>query len=134
MSELRRILDKDNSTFIDEVKKRWEDFCAKVQFYGVSKKVMKPPMNLDTGEYATALFRALPTLFPSPTAPPKKLGNASEALLHVLQPTEDPTIYLQKRPLSPPFCSLMGPTVLSHLEPLLSPHLPRKTFVKICFI
>ena len=36
-------------------------------------------------EYATALFRALPTLFPSPTAPPKKLGNASEALLHVLQ-------------------------------------------------
>lgn len=49
MSELQRILDKDNITYIDEVKKRWEDFCAKVQFYGVSKKVMKPPMNLDAG-------------------------------------------------------------------------------------
>lgn len=35
-------------------------------------------------EYAKALFRALPTLFPSPTAPLKKLGHASEALLHVL--------------------------------------------------
>ncbi|CAM4608967.1 unnamed protein product [Leuciscus chuanchicus] len=53
-------------------------------------------------EYAIALFRALPTLFPSPTAPPKKMGHASEALLHVLQPTEDPTIYLQKRSLSSP--------------------------------
>lgn len=36
-------------------------------------------------EYNIALFRALPTLFPSPAAPPKKLGHASEALLHVLQ-------------------------------------------------
>jgi len=36
-------------------------------------------------EHAIALFRALPALFPSPTAPSKKLGNASEALLHVLQ-------------------------------------------------
>ncbi|KAK9977289.1 hypothetical protein ABG768_019110 [Culter alburnus] len=34
--------------------------------------------------------------------PPKKLGHASEALLHVLQQTEDPTIYLQKRSLSSP--------------------------------
>ncbi|XP_077953517.1 uncharacterized protein LOC120812184 [Gasterosteus aculeatus] len=108
MSELQRILDKDNITYIDEVKKRWEDFCAKVQFYGVSKKVMKPPMNLDAVEYAIAVFKALPALFPSPTAPPKKLGNASEALLHVLQPTEptfrrDHSLHL--------FCSLMGPAV-----------------------
>ncbi|KAI7808202.1 hypothetical protein IRJ41_020157, partial [Triplophysa rosa] len=62
----------------------------------------KPPMTLDGVEYATALFRALPTLFPSPAAPPKKLGYAIEASLHVFQPTEDPTIYLQKRPHSSP--------------------------------
>ncbi|RXN12731.1 hypothetical protein ROHU_010000 [Labeo rohita] len=70
--------------------------------YAVWKKVMKPPMTLDRVEYAIALFRALPTLFPSQTAPPKKLGHASVALLHVLQQSEDPTIYLQKRSLSSP--------------------------------
>lgn len=50
MGELRRILDKGNSKFIDEVKKRCEDFCTKVQFYGVWKKVMRPPMTLDVGK------------------------------------------------------------------------------------
>ena len=50
MSELWWILDMGNSKFIDEVKKRWEDFCFKVQFYGVWKKVMKPPMTLDGGK------------------------------------------------------------------------------------
>lgn len=50
MDELCRILDKGNKKFTDEVKKRWEDFCAKVQFYGVWKKVMKPPMNMDGGK------------------------------------------------------------------------------------
>ncbi|KAL7402141.1 hypothetical protein ABVT39_010360 [Epinephelus coioides] len=108
MDELRRILDKGNKKFTDEVKKRWEDFCAKVQFYGVWKKVMKPPMNMDGVEHAIELVRALPTLFPSPAAPPKKIGHASEALLHVLQPTEDPTIYLQKRPLSSPLLLFDG--------------------------
>ncbi|KAL0979022.1 hypothetical protein UPYG_G00179440 [Umbra pygmaea] len=108
MGELQRILDKHNSKFIDEVKKRWEEFCSKVQFYGVSKKVMKPPMTLNGVEYAVALFRALPTLFPSPSAPPRKLGHASEALLHVLLPSEDPTIYLQKRSLSSPFLLFDG--------------------------
>ncbi|XP_034078667.1 uncharacterized protein LOC117550355 [Gymnodraco acuticeps] len=83
-------------------KKRWDDFVAKVQFYGVLKKAMKPPMTLDRVEFSIALFKALPTLFPSPAAPPKKLGHASEALIHVLQPTEDPTVYLQKRSLSSP--------------------------------
>ncbi|KAI4804328.1 hypothetical protein KUCAC02_025959, partial [Chaenocephalus aceratus] len=53
-------------------------------------------------EFTIALFKALPTLFPSPAAPPNKLGHASEALIHVLQPTEDPTVYLQKRSLSRP--------------------------------
>ncbi|CAM4530089.1 unnamed protein product [Leuciscus chuanchicus] len=50
MDELCRILDKGNSKFIDGLKKRWEDFCAKVQFYAVWKKVMKPPMTLDGGK------------------------------------------------------------------------------------
>ncbi|XP_072572664.1 uncharacterized protein [Paramormyrops kingsleyae] len=102
MDELRRILDKGNSKFIAEVKKRWEDFCSMVQFYGVWKKVLKPLMNLGKVEYNIALFRALPTLFPSPAVPPKKLGHASEALLHVLQPTEDPAVYLQRRSLFSP--------------------------------
>ncbi|KAI4799978.1 hypothetical protein KUCAC02_016516 [Chaenocephalus aceratus] len=60
-------------------------------------------MTLDRVEFSIALFKALPTLFPSPAAPPKTLGHASEALIHVLQPTEDPTVYLQKRSLSRPF-------------------------------
>ncbi|XP_030601117.1 uncharacterized protein LOC115791134 [Archocentrus centrarchus] len=101
MDELQRILDKNNK-FITEVKARWEDFCSVVQFYGLWKKVLKPPMNQNRVEYNIALFRALPTLFPSPTAPPKKLGHASEALLHVLQPAEDPAIYLQRRSLFSP--------------------------------
>lgn len=43
-------MDKGNNKFIDGLKKRWEDFCAKVQFYAVWKKVMKPPMTLDGGK------------------------------------------------------------------------------------
>ncbi|KAM7366746.1 hypothetical protein PAMP_014696 [Pampus punctatissimus] len=102
MDELRRILDKDNSKFISEVKKRWADFCSMVQFYGVWRKVLKPPMSLGPVESNIALYRALPTLFPSQSALPKKMGQASEALLHVLQPTEEPAIYLQKRTLFSP--------------------------------
>ncbi|CAM4568579.1 unnamed protein product [Leuciscus chuanchicus] len=64
-------------------------------------------------EYAIALFRALPTLFPSPTAPPKKMGHASEALLH---PTEDPTIYLQKRSISSPVLIFDGSNCLLAIE------------------
>jgi len=45
MGELQRILDKDNSHYIDEVKERWQDFCQKVQFFGV----LKPPMGMDKG-------------------------------------------------------------------------------------
>ncbi|KAM7394883.1 hypothetical protein PAMA_006577 [Pampus argenteus] len=102
MDELRRILDKDNSKFLDEVKKRWTEFSSMVQFYGVWRKVLKPPMSLGAVESNIALFRALPTLFPSQSVPPKKMGQASEALLHVLQPTEEPAIYLQKRTLFSP--------------------------------
>ncbi|XP_078141268.1 uncharacterized protein LOC144539602 [Centroberyx gerrardi] len=112
MDELRRILDKGNRKYIAEVKKRWEDFCSKVQFYRVWKKVMKPPMTLDGVEFAIALFRALPILFPSPAALPKKVGHASEALLHVFQPTEDPNVYLQKRSLFSPVLLLDGSNCL----------------------
>ncbi|KAF3845749.1 hypothetical protein F7725_002827, partial [Dissostichus mawsoni] len=100
MGELRRLLDKDNSYSIDEMKERWQDFCQKVQFYGVWKKMLKPPLGMDkeftscnfckshvffqTAEQAIRILRVLPSLFPSPSAPPKKLRDASEALLHVL--------------------------------------------------
>ena len=38
-----------------------------------------------TAQQSIALMKALPDLFPSPVAPPKKLGHASEALLHILK-------------------------------------------------
>jgi hypothetical protein len=49
MDELQRILNRGNSHFITEMKTRWVDFYAKAQFYGVFKKVMRPPL-LDKGE------------------------------------------------------------------------------------
>ncbi|XP_070398342.1 uncharacterized protein [Nothobranchius furzeri] len=116
MDELRRILDKGNCTFLTELKKRWDDFCSTVQFYGVWKKVLKPPMNLDEVKHNIAMFRALPMLFPSPAVPPKKLGHASEALIHVLQPTEDPAMYLQKRSLLGPVLLFDGSSCLVALE------------------
>jgi len=36
-------------------------------------------------DFTIFLLNALPSLFPSPTPPPKRLGNASEALLHILK-------------------------------------------------
>ncbi|KAI3374113.1 hypothetical protein L3Q82_005929 [Scortum barcoo] len=53
-------------------------------------------------EHITAVFRALPVLFPSNTMPPKKLGSTSEALFHVLATSEDPDGFLLQRPLSSP--------------------------------
>jgi len=50
MDELRHLLDKDNSHSIDEMKERWQDFCQKVQFYGVWKKMLKPPLGMDKGK------------------------------------------------------------------------------------
>nr|XP_033945851.1 uncharacterized protein LOC117451579 [Pseudochaenichthys georgianus] len=102
MGELRRLLDKDNSHSIDEMLERWQDFCQKVQFYGVWKKTLKPPLGMDKAEQAIRILRVLPSLFPSPCAPPKKLRDASEALLHVLEVKEDPNSYLKKRPLPCP--------------------------------
>lgn len=42
-------MDKDNADFINELKGRWHDFCQRVQFFGVWKKVLKPPMGMDKG-------------------------------------------------------------------------------------
>ncbi|CAL8236406.1 unnamed protein product [Boreogadus saida] len=100
MEELQRIMDKDNTNFIDELKGRWHDFCQKLQFFGVWKKALKPPMGMDKAEQALEILRVLPSLFPSTSAPPKRVRNASEALVHVLKETEDPNSYL-KNGLSP---------------------------------
>lgn len=116
MDELRHVIGGTNRKYIEEMKGRWADFCAKVQFYGVWKKVLKPPFPLDLHggkllfhitnpllwqpcsnhsikrpffcsilDFTIALLSALPSLFTSPTPPPKWLGNASEALLHILK-------------------------------------------------
>ncbi|KAL4008514.1 hypothetical protein ACER0C_002366 [Sarotherodon galilaeus] len=110
MDELRRIVGGSNCKYIDQMKGRWAEFCSKVQFYGIWKKVLKPPLPLDVLEFTVTLFNALPSLFPSPTAPPKRLGSASEALLHILQPGEDAMLYLEKRPLSSPVLLFDGTT------------------------
>lgn len=76
-----------------------------MQFYGIWKKVLKPPLPLDVHglDFTVTLFNALPSLFPSPTTQPKRLGSASEGLLHILhKPGEDAMLYLEKRPLSSP--------------------------------
>jgi len=50
MDELRRIIEPNNCQYISEVKGRWETFYSKVQFYGVMKKIMKPPRTLNGGK------------------------------------------------------------------------------------
>ncbi|CAL8258606.1 unnamed protein product [Arctogadus glacialis] len=84
MDELQRILNRGNSHFITEMKTRWGDFYAKAQFYGVFKKVMRSPL-LDKAKQSLTMLKALPDMFPSPVVPPKRLGHASEAMLHVLE-------------------------------------------------
>ncbi|KAI5099331.1 hypothetical protein C0J45_11470 [Silurus meridionalis] len=102
LGELCRIVSKDNTAYIKEVKERWDTFQSQAIFYGIMKKVMKPPVTLNTEERAINMLKSLPAMFPSAVAPPKKLGRESEALLHVLMPSEDPNTYLQRRPLSCP--------------------------------
>ncbi|KAL7871938.1 hypothetical protein SRHO_G00069210 [Serrasalmus rhombeus] len=102
MDELRRILDRSNPDFISDLKTRWESFNSKAQFYGVFKKVLGPPTTQDKVTRSVAMMKALPEMFPSPVALPKKLGHASEAMVHVLEPTENPTTYLQRRPVFSP--------------------------------
>lgn len=84
-----------------------------------------------TVKHSLAMMKALPDMFPSPVAPPKKLGHASEAMFHILevnkvehewgkheiqrivcclicfylclwQSAEDPNTFLQARPLFSP--------------------------------
>ncbi|XP_066533784.1 uncharacterized protein [Hoplias malabaricus] len=102
MEELGRILDRQNPQLISHLKTRWESFYRKAQFYGVFKKVLRPPTTLDKMTHCIAMMKALPGMFPSPVAPPKKLGHPSEAIVHVLEPTEDPNTYLQRRPIFSP--------------------------------
>ncbi|KAG7333087.1 hypothetical protein KOW79_003222 [Hemibagrus wyckioides] len=85
MDELGQILDKGNPRIIPKLKARWENFCSKAQFYGVYKKVLKLPMTLDGVKHSIAMMKALPEMFPSPVARPKKMGQASEAMLHILE-------------------------------------------------
>ena len=47
--ELRRILDKDNPRFLEDVKERLDAFYRMVQFFAVWKKIIKPPMPTDRG-------------------------------------------------------------------------------------
>ncbi|XP_056121570.1 uncharacterized protein LOC130099788 [Rhinichthys klamathensis goyatoka] len=106
MDELRRIIEPNNCQYISEVKGRWETFYSKVQFYGVMKKVMKPPRTLKGVEHAIAVFTALPLLFPSGSAVPKKVVPISEAIFHVLTPSylrsPDPDTFVHRRVLSSP--------------------------------
>ncbi|CAL8363056.1 unnamed protein product [Arctogadus glacialis] len=145
VDELGRILGGANSKYIDDTKKRWQTFCTNVQFYGLWKKVLKPPIPVDmagvgprgharslqihlfpykvngkrrqttfcrSSDFTIALLKALPSLFPSPTPPPKRLGGASEALIHVLEKNEDPNKYLEKRQLSSPVLLYDGSTCI----------------------
>ncbi|KAL4000685.1 transcription initiation factor TFIID subunit 6 [Sarotherodon galilaeus] len=66
--------------------------------------------NSNAVDFTVTLFNALPSLFPSPTTPPKRLGSDSEALLHILKPGEDAMLYLEKRPLSSPVLLFDGTT------------------------
>lgn len=52
MDELRQILLLfwDNLEYVTEVKTRWAEFCQKVQFYGVFKKVLKSPVGTGKGK------------------------------------------------------------------------------------
>ncbi|KAG9272182.1 hypothetical protein AMEX_G13143 [Astyanax mexicanus] len=102
MDELRRILQPANQSFVTELRQRWKTFCSKVQFYGVMKKVMRPPMTLDEVQQSIDLLKGLPVLFPSGVAPPKKLGQPSEALFHILTPSENAAAFLSRFPLSSP--------------------------------
>ncbi|KAF7656544.1 hypothetical protein LDENG_00039960 [Lucifuga dentata] len=101
-----------------------------MQFYGVWKKALKPPfpLSLCGVDFTIALLKALQSLFPSPTPLPKRLGNASEALLHILQPKQDPSFYLEKRPLSSPLLLIDGTACI-----LAVGNMPASTLAKDSF-
>ncbi|XP_039471839.1 uncharacterized protein LOC120441341 [Oreochromis aureus] len=90
MDELRRIVGGFNCKYIDQMKGRWAEFCSS-GFYCHSRQ-------------CTSIS------FSFKTTPPKRLGSASEALLHILKPGEDAILYLEKRPLSSPVLLFDGTT------------------------
>ncbi|MEQ2303956.1 hypothetical protein AMECASPLE_022066 [Ameca splendens] len=53
-------------------------------------------------EQALEILRVLPSLFLFMSAPPKRVREPSEALVHALEEKEDPDAYLKKRSLSCP--------------------------------
>ncbi|KAI4889729.1 hypothetical protein NFI96_033080 [Prochilodus magdalenae] len=129
MDELRRILGGTNPKYIDETKKKWENFCANVQFYGVWKKVLKPPIPLNMHD---GMLRFTPNLNPakllgfhhchfdwSPitiyltnfaTGSGIPVKHYCMSFRHLqffsfsfkLKASEDPSLYLEKRPLTSP--------------------------------
>ncbi|KAJ8380854.1 hypothetical protein SKAU_G00016320 [Synaphobranchus kaupii] len=90
--------------------------------------------NLIPVDSTIALLTALPSLFPSPNPPPKRLGNASEALLHILQPREDPSMYLEKRPLSSPVLLFEGTACILAVENIPVSTLPTESFFEGMFV
>ncbi|KAL2097882.1 hypothetical protein ACEWY4_007089 [Coilia grayii] len=112
MDELCRILGNGNT--VANLKNQWGTFCEKAQYYGVFKKAMKPSLN--KVKQGVAFIKALPSMFPSPVPPPKKLHNASETVLHVLE-SGDPNMYLQKRPITSPVCIIVNNTCILAVGP-----------------
>ncbi|KAJ4947502.1 hypothetical protein JOQ06_009537 [Pogonophryne albipinna] len=68
----------------------------------LSRSYLAIPATGTPMEHATAVFTALPLLFPSNTVPPRKLGTSREALFHILTTSEDPETFLRQRSLSCP--------------------------------
>ncbi|XP_023812861.1 uncharacterized protein LOC110013701 isoform X2 [Oryzias latipes] len=67
----------------------------------VFKKMMRHPKGHKVKQ-TIALMKALPDMFPSPVASPKKLEHSSEVMLHILESAEQPNTFLQSRPLLSP--------------------------------
>ncbi|KAF3849477.1 hypothetical protein F7725_019196, partial [Dissostichus mawsoni] len=131
MDELRRVLNQGNSHFLTELKTRWGTFCERAQFYGVFKKLMRPPQ-LDKVKHSIAMMKALPEMFPSPMAPPKKLRHASEAVLHVLEKTPTPFFRHDHSPAL--LSSSAKPTVYWPLEPCPCSSSQKRTFMKVMYL
>ncbi|CAL8302508.1 unnamed protein product [Arctogadus glacialis] len=94
LDELRRIVAKDNVHYVKELKERWAEYRTKLSFYGVYKKVLKPPMGLPADEQAIDLIISLSDMFTSGYPAPKKMSSPSEALIHVLRRSEAPPCWL----------------------------------------
>ncbi|KAF7701860.1 hypothetical protein HF521_001143 [Silurus meridionalis] len=60
LGELCRIVSKDNTAYIKEVKERWDTFQSLTVFYSIMKKVMKPQMKFNTEERAINMLKSLP--------------------------------------------------------------------------